>query len=99
MVCDPLDALHGEPIPQAVAGCEQPDLLDALGSIGCPTLVIIGNEDETFLEASVAMADAIPGSSLVVIPDAGHSPQFENPGAWRSALEEFLAQLEHDAVR
>jgi pimeloyl-ACP methyl ester carboxylesterase len=78
---------------------EQPDLLDALGSIGCPTLVIIGNEDETFLEASVAMADAIPGSSLVVIPDAGHSPQFENPGAWRSALEEFLAQLEHDAVR
>ena len=26
-----------------------------------------------------AMADAIPSAQLVVIPDAGHSPQFENP--------------------
>jgi pimeloyl-ACP methyl ester carboxylesterase len=27
---------------------------------------------------------------LAVIPDAGHSPQFENPDAWWAALTEFL---------
>ena len=28
------------------------------------------------------LASTIPGAQLVVIPDAGHSPQFENPHAW-----------------
>ena len=28
----------------------------------------------------------VPGAELVVVPDAGHSPQFENPPAWRDAI-------------
>ena len=43
------------------------------------------------------MADAIPARELVVIPDAGHSPQFENPDAWIATMREFLAALRHDA--
>jgi pimeloyl-ACP methyl ester carboxylesterase len=39
------------------------------------------------------MADTIPGAALAVIPDAGHSPQFENAGAWFAALDGFLATL------
>jgi pimeloyl-ACP methyl ester carboxylesterase len=39
------------------------------------------------------MADAIPGASLAVIDDAGHSPQFENPAQWLDALSGFLAGL------
>ena len=40
------------------------------------------------------MAATIPGAELVVIPNAGHSPQFENPAAWLAALDGFLdAQL------
>ena len=35
----------------------------------------------------------MPGAELVVIPDAGHSPQFENPPAWREAMETFLARV------
>ena len=30
---------------------------------------------------------------LVVIPDAGHSPQFENPEAWWQALTDFLNEV------
>ena len=30
---------------------------------------------------------------LAEIPVAGHSPQFENPEAWRSSLEDFLGSL------
>jgi pimeloyl-ACP methyl ester carboxylesterase len=69
---------------------ERPDELDQLRSVRCPTLVIVGVQDETFLEPSRALASAIPGARLVEIDDAGHSPQFENPSAWLAALEAFL---------
>jgi pimeloyl-ACP methyl ester carboxylesterase len=68
----------------------QPDQLAALAAVPMPTLVVVGEEDETFLEPSRAMAAAIPGAELAVIPDAGHSPQFENPVAWRKVVEEFF---------
>jgi pimeloyl-ACP methyl ester carboxylesterase len=28
------------------------------------------------------------------VPDAGHSPQFENPRVWIDALERFLARVD-----
>jgi pimeloyl-ACP methyl ester carboxylesterase len=73
---------------------DQPDELAALAAVGCPTLVLVGEQDEPFVGVSRDMAEAIPRAELVVIADAGHSPQFENPRAWLSALERFLhAQL------
>jgi pimeloyl-ACP methyl ester carboxylesterase len=74
----------------------QPDQLEALRALRCPTLVIVGDEDEVFLDASRAMAATIPGATLVVVPDAGHSPQFENSPAWFAAVDGFLAA--HAAV-
>ena len=71
----------------------QPDQLTELRAMRCPTLVLVGEEDRTFIEPSSLIADAIPGARLVVIPDAGHSPQFENPPAWFAALDGFLAEL------
>ncbi len=70
----------------------QPDQLAELRGVACPTLVLVGDEDRTFLEPSRLLANAVPGARLVVIPDAGHSPQFENPPAWFAALEGFLAE-------
>jgi pimeloyl-ACP methyl ester carboxylesterase len=73
---------------------DQPDQLAALAAVGCPTLVIVGDQDTPFLGVSMDMADTIKGAELVVIPDAGHSPQFENPAAWLAAMQRFLdAQL------
>jgi pimeloyl-ACP methyl ester carboxylesterase len=71
----------------------QPDQLDELGAVDVPTLVVVGEEDETFVAPSRQMAAAIPGAELAVIPDAGHSPQFENPHAWRKVVVEFLRGL------
>ncbi len=73
---------------------DQPDQLAALAAVTCPTLVIVGVQDEPFVDVSRAMADTIAGAELVVIPDAGHSPQFENPDAWLTALERFLARVD-----
>jgi pimeloyl-ACP methyl ester carboxylesterase len=73
---------------------DQPDELAALAAVTCPTLIIVGVQDEPFVGVSREMADTIPSADLVVIPDAGHSPQFENPAAWRHALERFLARVD-----
>jgi pimeloyl-ACP methyl ester carboxylesterase len=69
---------------------DQPEQLAELARVTVPTLVLVGEQDDPFLEVSGAMAATIPGARLVVIPDAGHSPQFENPTAWLAALEHFL---------
>ena len=69
------------------------DLPAMAASLRVPLLILVGAQDEPFVIASNAMADAIPGAQLVVIPDAGHSPQFENPAAWITALEGFLSTL------
>jgi 3-oxoadipate enol-lactonase len=72
----------------------QPDQLDALAAaVDVPTLVIVGEQDSAFLPASRATADAVKGAELAVIPDAGHSPQFENPGEWSRVLRDFLDGL------
>jgi pimeloyl-ACP methyl ester carboxylesterase len=69
----------------------QRDDLPEFTTIACPALVIVGELDEPFLQPSHDMANAIPNATLVVVPDAGHSPQFENPDAWFAAVSEFLA--------
>jgi pimeloyl-ACP methyl ester carboxylesterase len=71
----------------------QPDHLPAMSTLRCPVLVIVGEQDTSFLAPSQHMVDAIPGAQLAVIADAGHSPQFENPPAWFDALSTFLAAL------
>ena len=69
------------------------DTLDRLPSITVPTLVIQGEQDTPFVAHGHRMAKAIPNATLVTIPDAGHSPQFENPTAWFDALTAFLDTL------
>ena len=69
---------------------DQPDRLERLAGLGVPTLVIVGSLDEPFIEASRRMAETIPDVTLAVIPDAGHSPQFEAPQAWIAAISRFL---------
>jgi pimeloyl-ACP methyl ester carboxylesterase len=69
------------------------DRLDALRALSMPTLVITGDQDRPIVKPSMAMAEAIPDAELAVIPDAGHSPQFENPAAWWNALSTFLARV------
>ncbi len=70
------------------------DRLDDLRGLSMPALVIVGDQDAPFLKPSRRMAEVIPGAELAVIPDAGHSPQFESPEPWWKALRGFLDRLE-----
>jgi pimeloyl-ACP methyl ester carboxylesterase len=71
----------------------EPDATGDVRDLACPALVMIGELDDMFYEASLALADAAPVCRLAVIPDAGHHPQFENPDAWLAALTAFLDDL------
>jgi pimeloyl-ACP methyl ester carboxylesterase len=70
------------------------DLAALAAALRGPMLVLVGDQDEPFLEVAQPMADAIPGTQVIVIPNAGHSPQFENPDAWIAAVEELLAKVD-----
>ncbi len=74
---------------------DRPDSTSMLpGLSGVPTLVIVGDEDELTPPAQArAMADAIPGASLVVIRSAGHLPTMEGPVETTDALLAFLDGL------
>ena len=69
----------------------RPSTLSDLASLSVPTRVVVGDQDADFIDACRAMAATIPGADLVVIPDAAHSPQFENPQAWWTAVSQFVA--------
>jgi 3-oxoadipate enol-lactonase len=71
----------------------QPDQLDLLRSLRAPALGIVGDQDAMFLGAMDDIVRTVPGARLVVIPEAGHSPQFENAPAWIAAMREFLEAL------
>lgn len=71
----------------------RPDLSGDLRSVRCPTLVVVGEDDATALPGCLALADAIPGARVARIPDAGHSPQFENPASWAHTVASFLESL------
>ena len=83
-------AMYASMIEQMI---DQLDRLQQLADLSVPTLVIVGEQDTPFLGPSEAMATAVPGARLEVIADAGHSPQFENPDAWRAVMLDFLAGL------
>jgi 3-oxoadipate enol-lactonase len=72
----------------------RPDSMPLLQALRVPTLIIAGDEDElTPADESRRMADAIPGSTLVVIPSAGHLSNLEQPDAFNRALTGFLNTL------
>ena len=68
-------------------------VMNSLPTIGVPSLVVVGANDQPFLAASDYMAAKIPGAKKVVIPDAGHAANIDQPAAFNRALVEFLDGL------
>lgn len=62
-----------------------------LGEIKVPTLIIGGAMDKGAPpEVLAEAARAIPGAEHVIVPDAGHISNMENPEAFNAALSAFL---------
>ncbi len=77
---------------QQTAIMGRPDSRPQLGSIGCPTLVLVGEQDElTPPERAVKMAQGIRGARLVTVPGCGHLSTLERPLELTRALLDWLA--------
>jgi pimeloyl-ACP methyl ester carboxylesterase len=74
--------------------CERFDLMGVLGGIETPTLVIGGMEDRLApVHYSEYLHREIPGSRLVLVPNAGHMMPLEKPEEVNRAIKEFVAAL------
>jgi proline-specific peptidase len=66
-------------------------VMDRLGEISVPTLVMAGREDFLFPpEHQVELAAGIPNARLRIIERAGHNPHSERPAEVMDAIREFL---------
>ena len=90
-------AMYAAMAPAFMTAADRLDDLRALPAT-LPVLVIAGEQDKPFLAPSRRMAEGVGQGTLAVIPDAGHSPQFENSDGWWQALADFLAGLPAAAV-
>jgi pimeloyl-ACP methyl ester carboxylesterase len=69
----------------------RPDARPLLGSIQCPTLVLVGDGDELTPPAlSQEIAAGIAGARLVMVPNCGHLSTLERPEALNRALVDWL---------
>jgi len=70
---------------------DRPDRRELLPRITCPTLVMVGRQDQWSPVAQHEEITAlIPGASLVIIEDAGHMSQMEQPAATTAALVDWV---------
>ena len=99
---DTYDAVHRMMAQADVAGIvgaveammARPDSTPTLPTIDVPTLVVVGDEDVlTPPREARAMRDAIPGSVIEEIAQAGHLTPLERPAAFNHVLTEFLGAL------
>jgi pimeloyl-ACP methyl ester carboxylesterase len=67
------------------------NVLESLGQITCPALLVRGEDDPIPKPAFEATTRAIPGAELVSIPGAGHYPMAETP-RFAELVIEFLAR-------
>lgn len=76
---------------QQQAIMSRPDSRPGLAAIACPTLVLVGDDDQlTPPSLAREMAAGIRGSRLVVVPECGHLSTLERPEAVNSALIEWM---------
>ena len=88
------DLIAGTPA-EGFAGCCEAiigyDVSGALGWVRCPTLVMVGQEDQATPPAMAeTLANGIPGARLHVIPDAAHQASIEQQAAFDAELDAFL---------
>jgi non-heme chloroperoxidase len=80
---------HGPLLPILHASMRE-DRYPRLAEIAVPTVVMVGSADRTTPPShSRRLAAGVPGARLVIVPDAGHSLNWEAPDALVEVVESF----------
>lgn len=70
---------------------------EKLATLKMPTLVLAGETDPS-LDAARLTHSMIPGAEFVMLPDAGHTSNLDNPQAFNASVLAFLRQHEVPAA-
>jgi pimeloyl-ACP methyl ester carboxylesterase len=98
-VVEKVTGLIREQTPEAIAGAQRgmaarAATTDVLATITVPTLVVTGEEDAvTGPEIGRDLAAGIPGARFLLVEEAGHLVNLEQPEIVNEALLDFLAPL------
>jgi pimeloyl-ACP methyl ester carboxylesterase len=75
----------------ALRACLEYDFRDRLPGIGCPTLIVWGENDSIIPSRDAAEFERlIPDARKLIMEDTGHIPMVERPETFNRALLEFL---------
>ncbi|HXW28585.1 MAG TPA: alpha/beta hydrolase, partial [Xanthobacteraceae bacterium] len=66
------------------------ELVDKMKALTVPTLVITGDEDWPCLEPALLLKRTVPTAALIVMPNAGHAINLEEPAAFNQHLADFF---------
>ena len=90
---DSMCRLHKESYIKSIEASVRMDPRSDLANIKVPTLVIAGADDRlTPPDVARELASEIPGAELVIVPDAGHLVNIEQPEPFNAALLAFLGR-------
>jgi len=82
-----------------VRALEKFDVRNEISSINCPTLILVGNEDQTCPPGqSEEIRDLIKESSLIRISDCGHMIPVEQPEIFCAHISSFLSAQPRSSV-
>jgi proline iminopeptidase len=81
---------HGEFIVDG--NLTEVEYVDKLSQIKVPTLIIVGDHDESDPKMSEEMHAKIAGSKLVILPKSGHMTFVDQPEQFLKAVREFVAK-------
>lgn len=91
-------AVHEHPggLPRVARGVmAQRDarVIDSLAAITVPTLVVVGAQDTHYRTGADYMESHIPDARKVVIDDAGHASNMDQPAVFNRAVLDLLEQI------
>src|SRR5271165_1079766 len=67
------------------------EYVDRLSEIKVPTLIVVGDHDESDPKMSKEMHEKIAGSQLVILPQSGHMTFVDQPEEFLKTVREFVA--------
>jgi pimeloyl-ACP methyl ester carboxylesterase len=76
------------------AACNAFDVTERLGELRIPALILVGAQDAmTPVKYSTFLHDRLEGSTLTIVPNAGHLVHAERPAESNAAIAAFLERL------
>ena len=76
---------------------QRPSLYDfekQFAALTVPTLIIVGDEDDSCLEPGIFLKRTIPTAGLFIQPRTGHAVNLEEPAVFNREVQEFLSTVE-----